>query len=90
MSSPPTPWNLLSLRTLPASEWQGLLASAEVLGGLRGREAILRGLRGAMVFFNASLRTRTSFEIACLTSGCTRCISRWAGASGTSSTATAW
>jgi N-acetylornithine carbamoyltransferase len=38
---------------------------AETLSGLRGREHLLAGRRAAMVFYNASLRTRTSFEVAC-------------------------
>lgn len=74
MSVPPTllprtPWHLASLRTLPPTEWRWLLDAAEVLGGLRGREALLRGSRAAMVFWNASLRTRTSFEVACFDLG---------------------
>jgi hypothetical protein len=51
------------------SEWLALLELAEVLAGLRGREAVLRGRRAAMVFWNSSLRTRTAFEVACFDLG---------------------
>lgn len=56
--------HLLSLRDLNADEWRGLLESAERLSGPLGRTQLLAGRRFAMVFFNPSLRTRTSFEIA--------------------------
>jgi N-acetylornithine carbamoyltransferase len=69
MDRPPSPWHLTSLRTLPQGEWQALLESADVLAGLRGREPLLRGRRAAMVFWNASLRTRTAFEVACFDLG---------------------
>ncbi len=61
--------SFLSLRTLPRADWERLLADAEVLSGPRGREPLLRGKRHAMVFFNPSLRTRTSFEVACFDLG---------------------
>lgn len=61
--------HLLSLRDLPRAEWNRLLHDAETLAGPRGREALLRGARFAMVFYNASLRTRTSFEVACFDLG---------------------
>lgn len=56
--------SFLSLRTLPQEDWNRLLDDAETLSGPRGREPLLRGKRFAMVFFNPSLRTRTSFEVA--------------------------
>jgi N-acetylornithine carbamoyltransferase len=56
--------SLLSLRRLPQREWNRLLDDAETLSGPKGREPLLRGKRFAMVFFNSSLRTRTSFEVA--------------------------
>jgi N-acetylornithine carbamoyltransferase len=56
--------SLLSLRTLPQPEWTRLLEDAETLSGPRGREPLLRGRRFGAVFFNPSLRTRTSFEVA--------------------------
>jgi N-acetylornithine carbamoyltransferase len=61
--------HFLSLRTLPRADWERLLADAELLAGPRGREPLLRGRRFAMVFFNSSLRTRTSFEIGCFDLG---------------------
>lgn len=69
MSVASPPWHLTSLRTLPQATWRHLLEVAEVLAGLRGREPLLKGLRAAMVFFNASLRTRTAFEVACFDLG---------------------
>lgn len=63
------PWHLASLRTLPQRDWSWLLEQAEVLAGLRGREHLLSRRRAAMVFWNASLRTRTSFEVACFDLG---------------------
>ncbi len=69
MAASPSLWHLTSLRTLPRADWTRLLELAEVLAGLRGREPLLKGLRAAMVFFNASLRTRTAFEIACFDLG---------------------
>ena len=61
--------SLLSLRTLPQAEWNRLLIDAEVLSGPRGREPLLKGRRFAMVFYNSSLRTRTSFEVGCFDLG---------------------
>lgn len=66
---PVEPWHLTSLRTIAARDWAHLLETAEVLGGLRGRERLIGGRRAAMVFYNASLRTRTAFEIACFDLG---------------------
>lgn len=56
--------SILSLRTLPRADWNRLLEDATVLRGPRGREPLLRGARFGMVFYNSSLRTRTSFEVA--------------------------
>ena len=65
MADPTDPLpNFLSLRDLPAADWASLLEHAELLAGPRGRQPLLAGRRFAMVFFNPSLRTRTSFEIA--------------------------
>ncbi len=61
--------SFLSLRTLPQADWHRLLADAETLSGARGHEPLLKGRRFAMVFFNPSLRTRTSFEVACFDLG---------------------
>ena len=69
MSSPLDRRHFLSLRTLPAADWQRLLADAETLAGPRGRERLLAGRRFGMVFYNSSLRTRTSFEVACFDLG---------------------
>jgi len=72
MADRPLPFperSLLSLRTLPKADWERLLADAETLSGPRGRERLLAGKRFAMVFYNPSLRTRTSFEVACFDLG---------------------
>ena len=61
--------SFLSLRTLLREDWKRLLEDAEVLSGPRGREPLLRGARFAMVFYNPSLRTRTSFEVGCFDLG---------------------
>jgi N-acetylornithine carbamoyltransferase len=61
--------DLLSLVDLSREEWERLLEDAETLAGPRGREPLLRGRRFAMVFFDPSLRTRTSFEVACFDLG---------------------
>lgn len=57
--------HLLTLRDLSPDDWHGLLADAERLAGPDGRRPWLAGTRAAMLFFNPSLRTRTSFEVAC-------------------------
>ncbi len=61
--------SFLSLRTLPQADWLRLLEDAEILSGPRGREPLLRGRRFGMVFYNSSLRTRTSFEVGCFDLG---------------------
>lgn len=61
--------HFLSLRTLPRATWNTLLADAEVLAGPKGREPLLKGARFGAVFYNASLRTRTSFEVGCFDLG---------------------
>jgi N-acetylornithine carbamoyltransferase len=67
--SPSTLPHLLSLRDLDASTWSGLLAASDLLAGPKGREPLLRGKRPGMLFFQASLRTRTAFEVACFDLG---------------------
>src|SRR5687767_15247064 len=66
---PPERRHFVSLRTLAHEEWDRLLADAETLSGPRGREPLLRGSRFAMLFYNSSLRTRTSFEVGCFDLG---------------------
>jgi N-acetylornithine carbamoyltransferase len=61
--------SLLSLRTLPAADWERLLRDAETLSGPRGREPLLAKRRFAAVFLQPSLRTRTAFEVACFDLG---------------------
>jgi N-acetylornithine carbamoyltransferase len=61
--------SFLSLRRLPREDWERLLRDAETLSGPRGREPLIAGARFAMVFYNSSLRTRTSFEVACFDLG---------------------
>jgi len=63
------PRHLLSLRDLSQADWDALLASAERLSGPAGRRPLLAGRRLGMLFFNASLRTRTAFEVACFDLG---------------------
>ena len=61
--------HLLSLRDLSPAAWHELLENAALLAGPAGRQPLLAGRRFAMVFFNASLRTRTAFEVASLDLG---------------------
>ncbi|MGE0192922.1 MAG: N-acetylornithine carbamoyltransferase [Planctomycetota bacterium] len=63
-AGPVPPRHLLSLAELPSATFEALLDAAERLRGPRGREPLLAGRRFGMVFFNASLRTRTAFEVA--------------------------
>lgn len=58
------PWHFLNLRSLSSEDWRDLLALAERLTGPAGRLPLLAGRRFGMLFFNPSLRTRTSFEVA--------------------------
>ncbi|MDJ0973993.1 MAG: N-acetylornithine carbamoyltransferase [Planctomycetota bacterium] len=58
------PWHFLSLRDLAPDEWADLLDTAELLSGPAGKQPLLAGRRFGMLFFNPSLRTRTSFEVA--------------------------
>ena len=64
MSGSLSPRHLLSLAELSPATFESLLDAAERLRGPRGREPLLAGRRFGMVFFNASLRTRTAFEVA--------------------------
>ena len=63
------PRHLLSLRALSRAEWESLLEAAQLLSGPEGRRPHLAGRRLGMVFFNSSLRTRTTFELGCLDLG---------------------
>jgi N-acetylornithine carbamoyltransferase len=56
---------LLTLRDLPADDWHALLALAERLSGPDGRRPLLAGRRVGALFFNPSLRTRTTLAAAC-------------------------
>ena len=56
--------HVLSLSDLDDATWRTLLDVAKTLAGPRGRAPLCASKRAAMVFFNASLRTRTSFEVA--------------------------
>jgi N-acetylornithine carbamoyltransferase len=60
-----TPRHLLSLRDLTNDTWQALLAEAEHLSGAPRGVPPLAGRRLGMLLLAPSLRTRTSFEVAC-------------------------
>ncbi len=64
-----TPAHLLSLRDLSLPQWNALLDAAQTLAGPMGRRPLLAGKRFGMLFLNPSLRTRTSFEVACFDLG---------------------
>lgn len=58
--------HLLSLRDLESSTWHALLEDAErLVGRRRAGHLPLDGRRFGMLLLNPSLRTRTSFEVAC-------------------------
>lgn len=61
--------SLLSLRDPSPADWDAMLRTADAMGGPLGREPHLAGKRLGMLFFNASLRTRTSFEVGCFDMG---------------------
>jgi N-acetylornithine carbamoyltransferase len=64
--------HLLSLRDLTADQWQELLGSAEHLATREqgaGSPRPLQGKRLGMLLMAPSLRTRTTFELACLELG---------------------
>ena len=64
--------HILSLRDLTDTVWQQLLDSAEHLAGRQahtGGPLPLQGKRGGMLLMAPSLRTRTTFELACLELG---------------------
>jgi len=63
------PRDLLSSRDLSDHDWQGLLAAAETLAGDKGRRPLLAGKRFGLLLLNPSLRTRTSFTVACFDLG---------------------
>ncbi len=72
--------HLLSLRDIDTSTWHALLEDAERLQGRRGIGPLpLAGRRFGMLMMNPSLRTRTSFEIACYDLGA-HCVSLQPGA----------
>lgn len=60
---------LLFCRDLSDHEWHGLLESAEALSGAGGRRPLLAGKRFGLLLLNPSLRTRTSFIVACFDLG---------------------
>ena len=57
--------DLTHLWDLDDGDFDGLLALAEELAGAAGRLPLLAGARAAALFLAPSLRTRTSFEVAC-------------------------
>jgi len=61
--------HLLSCRDLSDHDWHGLLAAAEELSGDAGRRPLLAGKRFGLLLLNPSLRTRTSFTVACFDLG---------------------
>ena len=64
-----SPRHVLTLHGMDDPRWHRLLDLSECMAGPLGRVHHLRGKRVAMVFFNASLRTRTALEIACFDLG---------------------
>src|SRR6266480_2947981 len=67
---PATRGSLLGIERLPASEIQKLLQLARKMNPLKARP-LLRGKRVLLLFYEASTRTRTSFEIAAKALGAT-------------------
>ena len=57
--------SLLHTWSLEDGEFDQLLEHAERLAGPAGRQPLLAGARAAALFLAPSLRTRTSFEVAC-------------------------
>jgi N-acetylornithine carbamoyltransferase len=57
--------HLLSTRELSNEDWSSLLKLADRMDGALGRKPLLAGLRLGMLMLNPSLRTRTSFDLAC-------------------------
>lgn len=57
--------HLVSTAGLSDAHWQRLLDDAEALAGDAGRRPLLAGARFGMLMLASSLRTRTSFEVAC-------------------------
>jgi N-acetylornithine carbamoyltransferase len=68
---PAPPRHLLSSAALSRDDWASLLRAAERLAGPAGRLPLLAGRRLGALFFNPSLRTRLSFEVACHDLGAT-------------------
>ncbi|MFT7462647.1 MAG: N-acetylornithine carbamoyltransferase, partial [Pseudohongiellaceae bacterium] len=60
---------LLSSRAIPDEDWEQLLEAAEALSGDAGRRPLLAGKRFGLLLLNPSLRTRTSFTVACFDLG---------------------
>ncbi len=67
--APATLRHVLNLYDMDSARWNRLLDLSECMAGPLGRVHHLRGKRVAMVFFNASLRTRTALEVACFDLG---------------------
>lgn len=66
----PARGSLLGIEALPASEIAKILQLARKMNPQRGR-ALLRGKRVLLLFYEASTRTRTSFEVAAKSLGAT-------------------
>ena len=72
--------SLLSIEGMPASEIQKLLELARKMSPLKARP-LLRGKRVLLLFYEASTRTRTSFEIAAKSLGATTVLVQTSGSS---------
>jgi aspartate carbamoyltransferase catalytic subunit len=77
---PATRGSLLGIEGLPASEIQKLLQLARKMNPLKARP-LLRGKRVLLLFYEASTRTRTSFEIAAKSLGATTVLVQSSGSS---------
>src|SRR5438876_6734988 len=77
---PATRGSLLGIERLPASEIQKLLQLARKMNPLKARP-LLRGKRVLLLFYEASTRTRTSFEIAAKALGATTVLVQSSGSS---------
>ncbi len=77
---PATRGSLLGIERLPASEIQKLLQLARKMNPLKAHP-LLRGKRVLLLFYEASTRTRTSFEIAAKALGATTVLVQSSGSS---------